>query len=164
MKPLLFLLLICLATVAAESSKTLPIFQIRLAVTADPATPAPVDWDSMKLLQHDSATGRTKVEMLYVQRKVLLDQNDLKGTSVSASQSLAQPIIEIAFTDEGRRRFAVITRDNIDRRLAIIIGGKIYAAPVIRTEIPGGQAELSGDFTSAEAENLSNSINEAIKH
>ena len=47
-----------------------------------------------------------------------------------------------------------MTRDNVDKRLAIVLDGRVYSAPVIREPIAGGQAQISGSFTSEEAKNL----------
>lgn len=117
----------------------------------------------MNLREVNSATGRTGPEVLYVERNILLDQNDLEPTRVVTSKSSGQPVIDVRFTEQGRQRFAEITRQNIDRRLAIIIDGEVYSAPIIRTEITGGKAEISGNFTQGEAEALSRRINAALK-
>ena len=141
-----------------------PMFQIRLATTAAPGIPAPANCDKMTLRKVNRPNGETSLEVLYVQSEVLLDQYDVQATHVVTSETSGQPVIDVAFTDQGRKRFAEITRHNIDRRLAIIIEGTLYSAPVIRTEIPGGRAQINGDFTRTEAEELSKRINEALGH
>jgi len=47
-----------------------------------------------------------------------------------------------------------VTRQNINRRLAIIIDGRACSAPRIRQEIPGGMVQISGDFSEDEAREL----------
>ena len=153
----------CFLTAATVYAANSSMFQIRLATPAVPGAAPPADSDQMKLFQHDRASGRTKVEMLYVQRTVLLDKNDLKTTSVVTSSSTGQLVIAITFTEQGRRRFAEVTRQNIDHQLAIIIDGRVYSAPLIRDKISGGQAEITGDFTRNEAEDLSRRINETLQ-
>jgi preprotein translocase subunit SecD len=54
--------------------------------------------------------------------------------------------ILIKLTPESADTFRKITRDNVGRRLAIVTDGVVLAAPIIRSEIPGGQAMISGDF------------------
>ncbi len=152
-----------LATAAAASSTNSPLFQIRLAFSAVPDTAPPPNCDKMILRKTNPVTGGTAIEVLYVQHKVLLDQNDLQTTRVVNSESSGRPVIDVTFTEQGRQRFAEITRQNINGRLAIIINGEVYSAPVIRTEIPGGKAEISGNFTQEQAEDLSRKINEALK-
>jgi len=55
-----------------------------------------------------------------------------------------------------------MTRRNVGKRLAIIIDGQVYSAPVIRTEISGGKAEISGNFSEQEAKDLAKKMSEAV--
>jgi preprotein translocase subunit SecD len=55
---------------------------------------------------------------------------------------------------EGARRFERITSDNVGKRLAIVLDGTVYSAPVIRERIAGGQAQITGSFTPEEARDL----------
>jgi preprotein translocase subunit SecD len=50
--------------------------------------------------------------------------------------------------------FQQVTRENIKKRLAIVLDGNVYSAPVIQDEIPGGRAQITGRFNSAEARDL----------
>ena len=52
------------------------------------------------------------------------------------------------------------TRDNIGQRLAIVIDGKIYSAPIVRSEITGGKAVISGSFSDQEATDLAVRLSE----
>jgi preprotein translocase subunit SecD len=103
-----------------------------------------------------------RAERLNVQKKVLLDQTALKSAKVTVDKRSGNPLIEITFTAEGRKRFAEVTRENVGRRLAIVIEGELYSAPTIRTGIPGGRAEVSGSFSEAEARELAAKITEAL--
>ena len=116
------------------------VFQFRLVLNA-PSAKA----DPMTVVQPgaDAKADQT----LYVQKKVLLDQTDLKSASVITNQPAGKPRIHITFTDAGAKRFAKVTRQNIGKRLAIIIDGRLYSAPTIRSEIRGGQAQISGNFS-----------------
>jgi len=75
---------------------------------------------------------------------------------------LGNPIINIAFTDAGRERFAAISRQNIGKRLAIVINGQVRSAPVINSEITGGKVQISGRFSEPEAKKLAAEISAAI--
>ncbi len=152
----------CLFTMTALAGSTnSSIFQMRLVV--DSETPPAATSDKFDVIQVDRATGRTNHEVLYVEKTVLLDQNHLQGTTVVTSQASGAPQIHITFNDEGRKHFAEVTRQNIGRRLAVIIGGQLYCAPVIQAEISGGRGVITGNFTKQEAKNLSKKINNAIK-
>lgn len=158
----LFIFCVFLWAASAGLSDNSPILQIRLAVLAVPGSSPPANSDKMTLRKSNRPNGQTSVEVLYVERTVLLDLKDLKTTRVVISESSGQPVIDVTFTDQGRQRFADLTRHNIDRRLAIIIDGQVHSAPVIRTEIAGGKAEINGDFNRTEAEDLSARINAAL--
>ncbi len=109
-----------------------------------------------------SRGDRVHREVLNVQKTVLLDQKALNSAELS-TDAMGHPIIDITFTDAGRKQFAKITRDNIGKRLAIIIDGRLCAAPVIRAEISDGKAQISSDFTKGEAGSLAKQINDAVQ-
>jgi len=140
---------------AAQAPKA-PVLQMRLVLDA-PSD----DADRMTLVSEKSTGGQPHLETLYVQKQVLLDQAAVQSAKM-ASDPRGAPRIEIIFTDEGRKRFADVTRENLHKRLAIIVDGRIRCAPVIQMEISGGTAEISGAFTDQEAENLAQKINDAI--
>jgi hypothetical protein len=140
---------------AAQAPKP-PVFQMRLVLDA-PSD----DAERMTLVSENTTGGQPHLETLYVQKQVLLDKAAVQSAKV-ASDPRGAPQIEIIFTDEGRKRFAEVTRENLHKRLAIIFDGRIRCAPVIQTEISGGRAEISGAFTDQEAETLARKINDAI--
>lgn len=146
---------------AAGQSTSSAIFQMRLAVPATADSPTPGNSDRM-ILQHVDSSGRTYRELLDVERKVLLDQKDVKTAKVVTNGDSGQPRIAVTFSDQGRKHFAEVTRNNINKRLAILLGGQIYSAPVIKTEIPAGKAEISGSFSQQDAEAFCQQINNAL--
>ena len=146
---------------ALAGSTASPIFQMRLVVDSEP--PPAATSEKFDVIQVDRATGRTNRESLYVEKTVLIDQNHLQDTMVVISEASGAPQIYITFSDEGRKHFAEVTRQNIGRRLAVIIGGQLYCAPVIQAELSGGRGVITGNFTKQKAENLSKKINQAIK-
>jgi preprotein translocase subunit SecD len=60
------------------------------------------------------------------------------------------PIVAFRFNDEGTRRFALFTRDNIGRPFAIVVDGRVVSAPVVREPILGGAGEISGSGFTAD--------------
>ena len=142
-------------TSAGDANPAPSVFQFRLVLNA-PSAKA----DPMTIVQQGADAKATKT--LYVQKKVLLDQTDLMSASVITNQPAGKPWIQITFTDAGAKRFAKVTRQNIGKRLAIIIDGRLYSAPMIKSEIRGGQAEVSGNFSEPEANNLAAKINQSV--
>ena len=62
--------------------------------------------------------------------------------------------VHLKLTPEGRRTFARITTENVDRQLAIILDGVVYSHPNIDEPITAGDARISGGFTMDEARQL----------
>jgi preprotein translocase subunit SecD len=92
----------------------------------------------------------------------LLNQTALKSAK-AAKDALGQSVIEITFTEVGAKQFAEITRENLNKRLAIIIYGQVCQAPIIRTEVTGGKAQISGAFSNKEAKMLARKIAESLR-
>jgi preprotein translocase subunit SecD len=64
------------------------------------------------------------------------------------------PYVAITLTSAGGTTFERITGDNVGRRLAIVLDGKVQSAPVIKDRIGGGRAVITGNFTLDEARDL----------
>jgi preprotein translocase subunit SecD len=74
-----------------------------------------------------------------------------------------QWVVGITLSDRGATRFEAITRElagNAGARaqLAIVVDGAVISAPVVQTAIPGGEVDISANFTRAEAERLAAAI------
>lgn len=80
-----------------------------------------------------------------------LDGSMLNNAQFARHQTTREPIVSITFNREGARLFQEITRDNLGRNLAIFLDGEPISEPVIREEIRGGEAIISGGFTTSEA-------------
>jgi SecD/SecF fusion protein len=98
-------------------------------------------------------TDRTEYIPVLVKKKVMLNDDAVKGASVRTGQS-AESYILVDFTPRGTQEFARITGDNLKKRLAIILDGEMRSAPVIQEPIRGGRAQITGNFTGEEAQDL----------
>ena len=90
---------------------------------------------------------------LLLEKKVELTGSGLKNAYFSIDNN-GLPEVRLEFNRKGAGRFAKITGANIEKRLAIVLDGKVFSAPVIRDRIPGGKAQISGRFTMQEAKDL----------
>jgi len=70
-----------------------------------------------------------------------------------------KPYVSIEMRREGARRFEKVTGDNVNKRLAIVMDGVVYSAPNINERIPGGRAQITGSFTTTEANELAILLN-----
>ncbi len=96
---------------------------------------------------------RNRHETLLLQKEPILTGDKLVNASVSFD-SYGQPIVELEYDSEGAKIFDRFTFQNIGRRLAIVLDGKVHSAPVIRDRIPNGRAQISGNFSSQDASDL----------
>jgi preprotein translocase subunit SecD len=64
------------------------------------------------------------------------------------------PYVAVTLTSPGATLFERITGENVGRRMAIILDGKVQSAPVIQDRIGGGRAVITGSFTLDEARDL----------
>ncbi|MBI2947880.1 MAG: hypothetical protein HYY23_09535 [Verrucomicrobia bacterium] len=87
----------------------------------------------------------------------------LARSGVESDPITNQPRILLRFDSKGADLFAQITRDNIDRYLAIVLDGELLSAPVIRQAIPSGAAVIDGDFTLREAYELANVLESPLE-
>jgi len=71
------------------------------------------------------------------------------------SQHPGNFIVNMSMDRKGARLFARLTAENVGRQLAISLDGKVNSAPTIQGKIPGGHAQITGHFTSAQAQDLS---------
>lgn len=79
---------------------------------------------------------------------------------VSARQEIderdASAKVTMSMSGEGAKTWARLTKDNTNRAIAVVLDGYVYTAPNVSGEIKGGNSEISGNFTIAEAKDLAN--------
>jgi protein-export membrane protein SecD len=80
---------------------------------------------------------------------------DAKPSIDQSGMSAGGSVVNMTLNDEGGRRFSKVTGANVDKRLAIVLDGQIFSAPVIKGKISGGRAEISGMASYEEARDLS---------
>ena len=85
----------------------------------------------------------TKVEMTGGIKKASVDRT-----------FFGQLEIQLEFNSEGAKQFGKITTDNVGKRLGIVLDGQLYAAPNLYEPILGGRAQITGNFTEEEAEEI----------
>ena len=66
------------------------------------------------------------------------------------------PIVSMTMTTNGARDWAALTKKNLKKCVAIVLDDVVYSAPVVQTEITGGQPQTSGHFTTDDTRDLAN--------
>lgn len=112
--------------------------------------------DSEILFQRDvdKETGVITKRPFLLKKETLLTGDLITEARVSIDERFNEPYVSITFNPTGAKIFEEITAQNVRRRLAIILDGNVYSAPVIQERISGGSAQITGRFTMDEAKDL----------
>ena len=93
---------------------------------------------------------------ILLRRDVVLTGENLTDAQAGFdSQNPGEPAVHLTLDSKGARIFRDVTRENIGKRMAILLvekgKGEVVTAPVIRGEIPGGRVQISGRMSTVEA-------------
>jgi preprotein translocase subunit SecD len=89
-----------------------------------------------------------------VRKRALVSGEMLTDAQQAFEQQTGQAIVSFRFNGQGARRFGDATTQNIGKRFAIVLDGKVISAPVIQSAITGGSGQITGHFTPESANNL----------
>lgn len=110
---------------------------------------APGPGPGVSMLEMRDGSGAIPVE-----DRVALSGDRLDRAASAFDPDTGRPMVTFAFDRQGGITFAEITAANIGQRFAVVLDGAVLTAPVIQTAIPGGQGQITGDFTVEEAQTL----------
>jgi SecD/SecF fusion protein len=88
---------------------------------------------------------------------------DIVKNAMAVRGNLGEPQIDFQLNDEGAKRFGEVTRNSIGQRLAIVLDGELYSAPVIQSAIETGNGQITGHFTSEEAQTLASVLQNPLR-
>jgi protein-export membrane protein SecD len=108
-----------------------------------------------ELLPQDSGSKKIPLPPLVIEKRVMVDGDRLKNAGAGTNQQTGQVVVTFRFDNVGAREFGDVTKENVNRRFAIVLDKKIISAPVIREPILGGSGEIEGNFTMQAASDLS---------
>lgn len=93
---------------------------------------------------------------LLVQKQIILTGERINDAQPGFDNRTNEPAVHINLDSVGARKFKEATRENVGKRMAIILfekgRGEIVTAPVIREEIGGGRVQISGQMSTVEAQ------------
>ncbi|MEM9981489.1 MAG: protein translocase subunit SecD, partial [Bacteroidota bacterium] len=87
--------------------------------------------------------------------KPLLEGNVISNARPSRDEK-GQPSVSMTMNIAGAKKWAKITEENKDKRIAIVLDDVVYSAPNVMGKISGGQSSITGDFTVEESQDLAN--------
>ncbi len=100
------------------------------------------------------ADGSTSESMIALDKDPLMTGEDVADARPTFDSRDNKPSGGLTFNSRGASMFERITGEHIQKRLAIVLDGKVHSAPVINDRISGGKASISGSFTPTEAQDL----------
>jgi preprotein translocase subunit SecD len=109
---------------------------------------APVPFGSERYLERSG-------QPIIVKREVVLTGESLTDAQPGFDSQTQEPTVNLTLDAKGARIFRDVTRENVGKRMAILLfekgQGEVVTAPVIRSEIGGGRVQISGRMTTTEA-------------
>ena len=69
-----------------------------------------------------------------------------------------RPSVSMSMNSDGARRWAEMTKANINKAIAIVLDGAVYSAPRVNGEISGGNSQITGNFTIEDTKDLANTL------
>ena len=107
-----------------------------------------VPFDTEKYLERNG-------QAVVVKKQVLLTGENLTDAQPGFDNQTQEAAVHLTLDAKGARIFKDVTRENVGKRMAILLfekgKGEVVTAPVIRTEIGGGRVQISGQMTTTEA-------------
>jgi preprotein translocase subunit SecD len=104
--------------------------------------------------QVEAGKTRTGESQIVLKDRTLLTGATITNAEVRIDTQYNTPYVAMDFDAQGAKVFERVTGENIKKRLAIVLDGVVYSAPVIQDKIGGGKATITGNFTDQEAKDL----------
>lgn len=133
------------AAVPASTTQAATKLDVRLAETAPGAGLS-------------EATVSGSVEKIYLHRETIISNADVVLARVVPGDRPATFNVGVMFSTDGSAKIEKATQAHLNKPLAILVDGRVVAAPTLRAEIRGS-AVITGEFTSAEADAIASALN-----
>lgn len=114
--------------------------------------------DANSILKQLGEVG--SIEFVDENNKVVIDGKDISTAEAGTFQGNVgnEYIVELTLNESGAKKFAEATQKNIGKRISIVYNGEVVSSPVVNEPITGGKAQISGQSSFKEAENLASTI------
>ena len=94
------------------------------------------------------------IDGIVIKKRVAVSGDTLTDSRVAYDRN-GRPAVTTSFNTIGAKAFANLTKENVGKRFAIVLDGHVLSAPVIQEPITGGYGQITGNFTTQEANDLS---------
>ena len=102
------------------------------------------DWYELYAIRVTERNGRAPLE-----GDVITDAKD-------EFDQHGRPCVSMQMNVDGARRWAALTKANLHRSVAIVLDNNVYSAPTVKSEITGGNSQITGNFTAEDTRDLAN--------
>lgn len=107
----------------------------------------------LTVIRHRRVDGTYSEKPIIVKSEAVLTGDYITDAQTRFDQ-FNQPYVSMSFNGQGGKIFERVTGENVKKRMAIVLDGKVYSAPVIQDRISGGKASITGSFSTDEAHDL----------
>ncbi len=115
-------------------------------------------WGAKPIDEENTLYQLIALKITTLDRTAPLDGKVVTNARVDISP-LGEREVGLRMNSEGAKIWKRLTGDNIGKSIAIMLDGLIYSFPTVQSEIAGGSSQITGGFTNAEAQDLSNILN-----
>lgn len=116
----------------------------------------------LRRAESESANNLTEMVMhgsdkkFYLHNEILLTNDDVESASpVLHGKRL---VVEVVLTEAGKKKFARVTEENLNKHLGILIDGQLILAPVVRAPIKEGKMIITGNLSEEEINRIANGL------
>lgn len=107
------------------------------------------------LFEHPAVDeGQLAYSIPYLVKKAASLTGDVLQDAGVSYGEFTDPFVSVTFDSKGAKEFDRLTEANVGKRMAIVLDGTVYSAPVINERIPSGRAQITGSFSTEEASDL----------
>ncbi len=105
--------------------------------------------DKVRIMRQDVVVSERPI----ILKRVSLTGSLLKGAWPGVDE-YGNPVVDLEFNSEGAKVFSTVTSRSVGKPIAIVLDKKIISAPNVREPIPSGRAQISGDFSIDEVQDM----------
>ncbi|WP_407081056.1 protein translocase subunit SecD [Helicobacter typhlonius] len=110
--------------------------------------------DKITSLEQEIRAKKMQSQQVILLKAVPILDGEMLTDARAAFDQNNQPIVSFSLDAKGAKIFGDFSSTNVGKRMAIVLDGKVYSAPVIRERIGGGSGQISGGFSVEEASDL----------
>ena len=136
----------------AEVRKMLELPQVKMALPRD----VRFMWGVNPIDEAETLYELYAIKVSTRDGRAPLDGGAVSDATARFAERGGYAAVDMVMNPAGARVWARLTADNIGKHIAVVLDNYVYSAPAVRTEIPNGRSEISGQFSIEEATDLAN--------